>query len=150
MSRWLEAAGLGVTAPELTGKTELISTEVAVPGCYTTGIHINSVNWVNLEASSMAIMRTATNTPVTVPRLPKLEGARGRGSPSRDDGDMFRHGRSITGQPRLWTGRIGSLDEWRKLSAWERHGPDRRMFCGVCREWVMPGSCPHCSGEVQT
>jgi hypothetical protein len=70
--------------------------------------------------------------------------------PLRDDGDMFRHGRSVTGQPRLWTGRIVSLDEWRKLTAWERHGPDGRMFCGACREWVMSGSCPHCAGEVQT
>lgn len=55
---------------------------------------------------------------------------------------------SITGRPLTWTGRVVSLDEWRKLSAWDRHGPDRRLFCGACREWVMPGGCPHCDGAA--
>lgn len=54
---------------------------------------------------------------------------------------------SITGRPKTWTGRVVSLDEWRKLSAWDRHGPDGRMFCGACREWVMPGGCPHTAGS---
>ncbi len=63
-----------------------------------------------------------------------------------DASDPFRHGRSITGSPLTWTGRIVSLDEWRKLTAWERHGPDGRMFCGACRDWVLPGACPHCGG----
>lgn len=58
-----------------------------------------------------------------------------------DDSDTFRHGRSITGDPQTWTGRIVSLDAWRSLSAWDRHGPDGRLWCGACRYWV--GSCPH-------
>ena len=67
-------------------------------------------------------------------------------APSLDKGDMFRHGRSVTGRPLTWTGRVVSLDEWRRLSAWDRHGPDGRMFCGACREWVVPGACPHTNG----
>lgn len=67
-------------------------------------------------------------------------------APSRDDADTFRHGRSCIGNPLTWTGRIVSLDEWRRLSAWERHGPDGRLFCGACREWVMPGGCAHTGG----
>jgi hypothetical protein len=51
---------------------------------------------------------------------------------------------SITGRPKTWTGRVVSLDEWRKLSAWDRHGPDERLFCGICQEWVS--SFPECHG----
>lgn len=57
---------------------------------------------------------------------------------------MFRHGRSVNGNPKTWTGRIVSLDEWRKLSEWDRHGPDGRLFCGICRAWVS--SFPDCHG----
>lgn len=64
--------------------------------------------------------------------------------PSRDDGGAFRHGRSLTGDPRTWTGRVVSLDAWRSLSAWERHGPDGRLWCGVCRAWVE--AFPDCHG----
>ena len=53
---------------------------------------------------------------------------------------------SHSGRPVTWTGRIVSLDEWKRLSAWDRHGQDGRMFCGACREWVMPGGCPHTDG----
>lgn len=58
---------------------------------------------------------------------------------SRDDG-MFRHGRSVTGDPKTWTGRIVSLDAWRWLSDWDRHGPDGRLWCGICRAWVAQDS----------
>lgn len=54
---------------------------------------------------------------------------------------------SVTGRPLTWTGRVVSLDEWRKLSAWDRHGQDGRMFCGACRDWVKPGCCPHTDGR---
>ena len=79
-------------------------------------------------------------------RPQKLETLPSSSPPSRVDGDVFRHGRSVTGQPRLWTGRIVSLDEWHKLTAWELHGPDGRMFCGACRVWVLPDACPHGGG----
>lgn len=62
--------------------------------------------------------------------------------PSWQDGETFRHGRSVTGDPKTWTGRIVSLEEWRKLSDWDRHGPDGRLFCGICRAWVQ--SFPAC------
>lgn len=65
-----------------------------------------------------------------------------------DDRGDFRHGRAFGERPLTWTGRVVSLEEWRKLSAWDRHGQDGRMFCGACREWVRPGGCPHCDGGV--
>lgn len=54
---------------------------------------------------------------------------------------------SITGRPLTWTGRVVSLDEWRKLPEWDRHGPDGSFFCGICGVWVKPEGCPHCSGS---
>lgn len=58
-------------------------------------------------------------------------------APQGDAGSDPPRAFSITGRPLTWTGRVVvSLDEWRKLSAWERHGPDGRMFCGTCQAWV--------------
>jgi hypothetical protein len=80
------------------------------------------------------------NIPVKCAPLPNIP------LPSQDSDNSFRHGRSAGGNPRTWTGRIVSLDEWRSLSAWNRHGPDGRLFCGICRDWVQPGACPRCQG----
>ena len=33
------------------------------------------------------------------------------------------------------TGRVVSLDEWRRLTAWERHGPDGRHWNGLSQLW---------------
>lgn len=73
-------------------------------------------------------------------------------APSRLDGtaslgiadDAPRALCSITGRPMTWTGKVVPLDAWRRLSAWERHGPDGRLFCGICRAWVAAGTFPHC------
>ena len=48
----------------------------------------------------------------------------------------------FTGRPRTWTGKVVSLDDWRRLTDWERNGPAGRMFCGLCREWTaLDGAC---------
>lgn len=50
-----------------------------------------------------------------------------------------RHDTPRTAKPEAggitWTGRVVSLDEWRSLSEWDRHGPNGRLWCGLCREW---------------
>jgi len=90
---------------------------------------------------------TATRRAGTPPRVADVasvatprhsESPSGPGEP--DDADMFRHGRSVTGLPRSWTGRIVSLDAWRQLSRWERHGPDGRLWCGCCGQWLDRGT----------
>lgn len=48
---------------------------------------------------------------------------------------------SLGDAPRTWTGRIVSLSDWRALSDWERHGPNGRLWCGLCRVWHMAGEC---------
>lgn len=49
--------------------------------------------------------------------------------------DAFPHGKAINGNPRTWTGRIVALDEWRRLTEWERHGPKGRDWCGISQRW---------------
>lgn len=59
-------------------------------------------------------------------------------SPARGDmqaGETFPHGHSIAGHPLTWTGRIVSLDEWRRLSEWEKHGPRGRVWNGITKQW---------------
>lgn len=40
--------------------------------------------------------------------------------------------------PRTWTGRIVSLGEWRRLTEWERHGPNGRHWNGITGQWEPP------------
>ncbi|MBI6629742.1 hypothetical protein [Pontibaca salina] len=49
--------------------------------------------------------------------------------------EAFLHGRSTAGRPLTWTGRIVSLDEWRRLTAWERDGPRGRLWNGITKQW---------------
>lgn len=57
-----------------------------------------------------------------------------------DNSEVFPHDVcAITGSPRTWTGKVVVLDEWRRLSEWDRKGPAGRLFCGLCREWVEQG-----------
>ena len=54
------------------------------------------------------------------------------------DIDDCRHGFAINSHPKTWTGQIVSLSDWRKLSDWDRHGPDGRHWNGATRRWEMP------------
>ena len=49
--------------------------------------------------------------------------------------EAFAHGRSVTGKPLTWTGRVVSLEAWRRLSDWERHGSTGKMWNGLSRQW---------------
>ena len=55
--------------------------------------------------------------------------------PPAPDSETFPHGTTPEGRPKTWTGRILSLDDWRNLTDWERHGPDGRMWNGMTRQW---------------
>jgi hypothetical protein len=52
--------------------------------------------------------------------------------------ETFRHGVSFTGKPLTWTGRIVSLDAWRILTEWEKHGPNGRHWNGITKRWEDP------------
>ena len=40
-------------------------------------------------------------------------------------------GETVGGRAVTWTGKVVSLDDWRHLTAWEKHGPDGWHWCGI-------------------
>jgi hypothetical protein len=106
---------------------EILAAPVATPATPATNTpEMPPVSQVSRLSQSQPaeIPAPATVLPITPPP--------GTPAPSRDEGDTFRHGHSFEGSPRTWTGRIVSLDEWQRLSAWDRHGPNVRLFRGIC------------------
>ena len=53
------------------------------------------------------------------------------------------HGVSFGGRPKTWTGRVVSLDAWRALSEWERHGSSGQRWNGAKRQWEQPKGAPN-------
>lgn len=51
------------------------------------------------------------------------------------DHDVSPYGTSVGGRPLTCTGRVVSLNEWRRLSEWERHGPNGKVWCGIAQRW---------------
>lgn len=81
---------------------------------------------------------------VTLGNVPRID------PPARNpsgDGEIFPHGQDAWGRPRTWTGAVLSLEAWRDLTEWERHGPAGRLFCGICRTWETPGTCAYRDGQ---
>jgi hypothetical protein len=52
--------------------------------------------------------------------------------------ETYAHGLSFTGKPKTWTGGIVSLDAWRSLTDWEKHGPNGRHWNGITQTWEQP------------
>lgn len=67
------------------------------------------------------------------PELPNPETAAPLSTP-----EDRQHGLSVAGRPRTWTGRVVSIDEYRRLSDWQRHGPNGRIWDGSTQTWVVP------------
>lgn len=55
--------------------------------------------------------------------------------PPQPTPEAFPYGVGVTGNPRTWTGRVVSLDEWRRLSEWDRHGSTGKIWNGLTRQW---------------
>lgn len=55
--------------------------------------------------------------------------------PRTPDSETLPHGMTPEGRPKTWTGRVVSLEDWRALSDWERHGQNGRMWSGLSRNW---------------
>jgi hypothetical protein len=58
--------------------------------------------------------------------------------PTRPVDGPHRHGTTFDGTPKTWTGKIISLDQWRRLSEWEKHGPNGKHWNGETQSWEMP------------
>ena len=55
--------------------------------------------------------------------------------------ETFPHGTAcgLGLSPLTWTGRVVSLEEWRRLTEWERNGPQGKHWNGSTRRWEDPG-----------
>lgn len=54
-------------------------------------------------------------------------------------GDPYPYGVACGGRPLTWTGRVVSLDEWKRLTGWERHGSTGKVWNGLTRQWEPMG-----------
>ncbi|WP_321363161.1 hypothetical protein [uncultured Celeribacter sp.] len=45
---------------------------------------------------------------------------------------------SVGSSPCTWTGKVVSLEEWKRMSDWERHGPNGRHWNALSRKWEYP------------
>lgn len=71
-----------------------------------------------------------------LPENPKTEPEAAKpADPPQPAPEAFPHGVGITGTPRTWTGRVVSLDDWRRLSEWDRHGSTGKLWNGLTRQW---------------
>jgi hypothetical protein len=69
---------------------------------------------------------------------PRTTAPPARTADPKPSAEAFRHGVSVSGKPKTWTGRIVSLDAWRNLTEWEKHGPNGRHWNGRTRQWETP------------
>jgi hypothetical protein len=58
--------------------------------------------------------------------------------PVSDESEAFPYGTAcnLGDTPRTWNGHVVSLAKWHRLSEWEKHGPNGRLWCGCCRAWL--------------
>jgi hypothetical protein len=80
--------------------------------------------------SQKPVLRVAEVASVAIPLVPKPEPP--------TNVEIFPHGVTFTGQPKTWTGYIVSLDTWRNLTEWEKHGPNGRHWNGITQTWEQP------------
>lgn len=91
----------------------------------------------NLEqggASPVSKVLQSAKAENTKPGVANVESVATPGAPQI--GSQYEE--TVGGRLTTWTGRVVSLDEWRGLTAWQRHGPDGRYWCGFSREWRTP------------
>ena len=142
MTRWLQAARAARAALSPGDKTDKADETQPMGGADRQSAQPEMVMSVMSVLSEGGMPRPQPSAPAPSPQ--DGEPARPAASPDIAD-DAPRILCSVTGRPVTWTGKVVSLDAWRSLSAWERHGPDGRLFCGICRAWVAPGGCAHCN-----
>lgn len=95
------------------------------------------------EAEDSPVSQNSRNSQFAGGKIEKLGG--GRNPPTSEalhphqqpppDKGPVPHKVGVGGRPVTWTGKVISLDEWRRLSDWERHGPNGRMWNGQTQQW---------------
>ena len=98
--------------------------------------HAPGANRANRANPATQISTNSTiSTPPALELQPDPETPQ---APQRSKPETFPYGRAFGGLPKTWTGCVVSLEEWRGLSEWERHGPDGRHWNGITRQWEKP------------
>lgn len=139
MTRWLQAAQRAKVAPTNLHPADKTDKTDKTPPIAEIGLQFAQTEMV-LSVLSVLSEDCIPRHQCKVPALIRLDEATSPGLA----GDAARARCNVTGRPMTWTGRVVSLDAWRRLSAWEQHGPAGRLFCGVCRAWVAPRAFPYC------
>jgi hypothetical protein len=125
MTRWLQAAKQ--------------STEGQTQPAYPNGADADNAPQERV-LSVLSVLSQEGHTPtrpaeiVATPPQPKPEPAKVQTPETFPYGTACNMGDA----PRTWTGRIVSLDEWRRLTEWEKHGPNGRHWNGITKQWEKP------------
>lgn len=141
MTRWLAAArqadlaGTQPTKPTKTQPQEVASVKSVLSGASSRPSTPPGVARTpeTIEAVWDAAMDLARRSAFARP--PCDTAPRPLGGTPDADLETFPHGDSVAGSPRTWTGRVVSLDAWRALSEWERHGSTGKLWNGRTRRW---------------
>ena len=140
MTRWLAAtmATGQRPAPSLAGAQVGVREPSAVPVGSTQPAQVAKVGGIGCgQTSCSALDARAYTEPASAPTEPqrhteaKVEGIK--------EADPYQHGKALNGNPKTWTGRVVSMDEWRRLSRWDRHGSTGQVWNGITRQWEPAG-----------
>lgn len=98
-----------------------------------------------LEHLDGAEMPRSNFTPPAEPQTPRVANVAGvagvraeipKTPPSAKSPETaFPYGASAGGRPLTYTGRVVSLEAWRNLTEWERHGPRGRVWSARSKKW---------------
>lgn len=114
MSRWLQAAHSAAPTKDKTDTTDKTLTgrmREAVPEAVLSVVSV---------MSDVRMLERSPSAPAPSP-------------------DIQPYWHSVTGSLCTWTGRIVSLDEWRRLPEWDRHGSTGKMWNGLTGQWEDGG-----------
>lgn len=125
MTRWLQAAVAAERPADRTDKTDetrLTDGETAARQRPQGVLSVLSVLSGRSEWAKAALPKG--QDPEITPRFSGPTEAK-----------RFPYGCAPNGNPRTWTGRIVSLDDWRSLSEWDRHGSTGKLWNALSGRW---------------
>lgn len=117
MTQWLAAARQAQRAgTQLTQPTKAQPDDVSsVMSVVSEGVEAEPAHPARYDGPRVAdLAGVATENPKASPSAKQTEKA-------------FPYGASVGGRPLTYTGRVVSLEAWRSLSEWEKHGPRGRL-----------------------
>ena len=97
------------------------------------------------DKTDNTVLAAARNVPIapTVKVLSGMSVMLGARMPRSQEGTSsqpmaetaFPHSQDLCGNPKTWTGLAVTLDAWRGMSDWDRHGSTGKVWNGLTRAW---------------